>query len=165
MDSITHSNAPETGANNTIQQTETLGRNYGIGLGIITALYLIIINIVSGDNELSLSLRFAKHLLIIPVVWMAIATLAKSLPEGRIFKKELGLLLRIAAWGSITLALINILFFAVTSTSFEQFMQEGETILGVMINSGFLIFETLVFVMIIGFVILQAYKGKGSPED
>lgn len=145
--------------------SSTAGRNYGIALGVITALYLIIVNLLSGTNELPTGLRFAKHLFIIPVVWVAIAAYAKTLPEGRAFKSELGLVGRIAVWSAITLALINVLFFAVTSTSFEQFMQEGETFMGVMINSGFIIFETVVFVMIIGFVILQAYKGQGSPED
>lgn len=165
MDSITTTNSTEIQANYNISQAKIYGRNFGIGLGLITALYLIIINLISGGNELPLGLRFAKHLLIIPVVWMAIDTYAKSLPEDKIFKRELALLGRIAAWSSGTIALANIVFFGLTATSFEQFMQEGETLMGVLANSGLLIFETLVFVIIIGFVILQAYKGKGSPED
>lgn len=146
------------------------GRKYGIILGVLTAVYLIILNLTAGEGtgpggNLPLGLRFAKHLLIIPIVWFAVASYAKTLPEGRVFKNEIGLLGSIAAWSAGTVALANILFFAFTSISFEQFMQEGETLMGVMINSGFLIFETVVFVMIVGFVILQAYKGKGSPED
>jgi len=141
------------------------GRKYGIILGVLTALYLVVINVISGGETLPLGLRFAKHLIIIPIVWMAVSAYAATLPDGRIFKNELILLGYIAAWSSITLAVLNVMYFAFTSTSFEQFMQEGETLMGVMINSGFIIFETVVFVMIIGFIILQAYKGKGSPED
>ena len=147
-----------------------IGRNYGVILGVITAIYCTIINLTAGTEVeegfgVPLGLRFAKHLFIIPIIWLAISSYAKTLPEGRIFKNELGLLGRIAAWSSIVLALANILLFAVTGSGFEQFMEEGETLMGVMVSSGFLIFETAVFVMIIGFVILQAYKGKGSPED
>jgi|GEM_PF-2540981 hypothetical protein len=148
----------------------TLGRNYGVGLGLLTAVYLIIINLFM-DNGVEtgfgvpLGLRFAKHLIIIPIAWVAVSSYAKVLPEGRKFKSELGMLGYIAVWAAIVLAVINILFFAITGTSFEQFVQEGVSLMGVMINSGFLIFETIVFVMIIGFIILQAYKGGGSPED
>lgn len=140
-------------------------RNYGVMLGLTTAFFLIILNLLTGERDVPLGLRFAKHLIIIPFVWFAVSSYAVHLPEGRAFKKELGMLGRVAAWSAITITLANILFFAFTFTSFEQFMQEGETLLGVMINSGFLIFETLVFVMTIGFVILQAYKGQGSPDD
>lgn len=148
----------------------TLGRNYGVLLGILTSVYLIVINLimdggVESNFDVPLGWRFAKHLIIVPIVWMAVSSYAKALPEGRKFKSELGMLGYVAVWSALVLAVVNILFFAITGTSFEQFMQEGETLMGVMINSGFLIFETVVFVMIIGFIILQAYKGGGSPED
>ncbi len=142
-----------------------IGRNFGLGLGFMTAFYLIILNVFAQAGDIPTGLRFSKHLLIIPVVWFAIDAYAKRLPEGRKFKRELGLIGRIAAWASLTIAVVNIVFFAFFGTSFEQFMHEGEALFDVMVNSGFLIFETVVFVMIIGFVILQAYKGSGSPED
>lgn len=138
-------------------------RNYGIILGVLTAVYLVVLNIIYA--EVPLGLRFAKHLIIIPVVWMAVADYAKRLPEGKVFKAEIGYLLRVAGWSALALAVINALFFMVTAGSFEQFMQEGETFAGMMINSGFLFFETVVFVMIIGLVVLQGYKSGGSPED
>jgi len=116
-------------------------------------------------DDPTVGLRFAKHLFIIPIVWIAIDAYSKRIPEGKAFKSQLGLLLKLGLWAAMTIAVLNILFFGVVGVSFEQFMQEGDTLAGVTVNSGFLIFETLVFVMIIGFVILQAYKGKGSPED
>lgn len=165
MESTTQSNPSNDHTFDYGFHSKTVGRNYGIGLGVITALYLIVINFFSGGEELSLGFRFAKHLLIIPVVWMAIAAYASYFSESNIFKGEFMLLLRIAGWSAITLSLINVLVYGITSSSFEQFMQEGNTLFGAMMNSGFLLFETFVFVMIIGFVILQAYKRKGSPED
>jgi len=172
MESTAHSNPPRlnTDAVSSFDKSAN-GRNYGIVLGVLTVIYLVIINLLSdgGDPEVGfgvpMGLRFAKHLLIIPVVWIAVATYAKSLPEGRAFKNEIGLLGRIGIWAALTVALGNIALFAITGNGFEQFLQEGGTFMGVMITSGFLIFETVVFVMIIGFVIMQAYKGKGSPED
>lgn len=165
MNSTTQNNPPNIHVNENGFHVQAVGRNYGLALGVVTAIYLIAINFIYSATDLPLGLRFAKHLLIIPVVWMAIAAFAERLPEGRKFKQELGLLWRIAAWSAVTLALANILFFAVTFTSFEQFSQDENTLFSVLLNSGLLIFETSVFVMIIGFAILQAYKGKGSPED
>lgn len=146
------------------------GRNYGIILGVITAVYMIIINLFTGDGpgeagNIPLGLRFAKHLLIFPVLWIAMSRYAKSLPDGRTFKNEISLLGRVAMWSALTIALANLLVFAFTGNSFEQFMQEGTTFMAVCINSGFLFFETIVFIMTVGFVFLQALKGGGSPED
>ena len=138
-------------------------RNYGIILGVATAIYLIIINLIYG--EVPLGLRFAKHLLIIPIVWYAAADYAKRLPEGQVFKAELGYLMRLAGYAALALIAVNILVFMVTSSSFEQFMEDGNSFAGMMINSGFIFFETVVFVMIVSFIVLQGFKGKGSPED
>ncbi|MEL7162641.1 MAG: hypothetical protein AAFN92_17925 [Bacteroidota bacterium] len=163
MDTTARTNPPKVNVVDNGYDKAAASRNYGVVLGGITALYLITVNLITG--EVPTGTRFAKHLLIIPVVWIAIASYAAKIPSNKVFKKELGFLGRIAAWAAVTLGLINIGFFALLGTSFEQFMHEGETFAGAMVNSGFLIFETVVFVMIIGFVILQAYKGGGSPED
>ena len=136
---------------------------YGMVLAGAMAVYLIILNTIYG--EIPLGLRFAKHLLIIPVVWIAFGAYAKTLPEGKVFKAEIGYVLRIGLYAAMGIALLNLLYFAFAENSFEQFMQEGKTLAGVMINSTFLIFETFVFVMMFGFILMQAYKGGGSPED
>lgn len=145
-------------------------RNYGIILGVLTSLYLISINLFYGNGSeeavgVPTGIRFAKHLIIIPVVWLAIAAYSKSMTKGHVFKGGLGLLARIAMWTALTIGALNLAFFLITSSSFEQFLNEGETFLTATVNSGFLLFETVVFVMIIGFIILQAFKGGGSPED
>lgn len=163
METTTQNSSPKIRANDGNFNASAAARSYGLLLGGLTAVYLIMLNFLSG--EVGTGARFAKHLLIIPVIWIAVSAYANKLPEGRAFKRELEYLMWIAVWSAGTIALINIAFFALAGQSFEQFMQEGETLAGVMINSGFLMFETLVFVMIIGFVILQGFKGKGSPED
>jgi hypothetical protein len=145
-------------------------RNYGIVLGVLTSIYLVIINLSYGNGGeevvgVPIGARFAKHLLIIPVLWMAITTYAKTMTKGHIFKGGLELFARIAMWAALTIGALNLAFFMITSSSFEQFLNEGETFLTATVNSGFLIFETVVFVMIVGFIILQAFKDGGSPED
>ena len=163
--------AMETTTNNepdlSIKRSNSLFNKYawtfGLALGVLTVLYIVILNLATDSP--STGLRFAKHLLIIPIVWIAISSYSNQLSEGKALKSELGLLLRLGLWAGGVIAILNILFFGLVGTSFEQFIQEGDTLAGVLINSGFLVFETLVFVMIIGFVILLAYKGKGSPED
>jgi len=167
MTSTTHTRTPHL-HNDKLSDynASAAGRNYGIALGVITAIYLMIVSAFSSEGEYSTGLRFAKHIFIVPIVWMAVAAYAKTLPEGRKFKTELILLARIAAWSSVVLVLLNVLFFTLTSGFLESlFLPDGEPLLKLMLSSGFLLFETAVFVMIIGFVILQAYKGKGSPED
>lgn len=140
-------------------------RKFGIILGVATAIFLIIANLVY-KNDVPLSLRFASHLLIIPVVWYAATDYAKRLPEGQIFQSEIGYLLKLAGYAAVTLFALNVLMFMFTGHSFEQFMQEGETFAAVMINSTFLFFETVVFVMVVAFITMQGLKGKSSsPQD
>lgn len=152
--------------------TSKAARNYGVFLGVITAVYLIVINAIFGTRgengiiDVPLGLRFAKHLLLIPVVWIAFSAYAKTLPGGKIFKNEIGYLMSIGMWSALTIAVLNVIVFMISpSNSFEQFMQEGNTFAGVMVNSVFLIFEHFVFVMTFGFILMQAYKSGGSPED
>ena len=145
-------------------QLEKEGRKWGLILGAITAVYLLIVNAIFAD--LPLGLRFAKHLIIIPVLWIATSKYAASVPEGEAFKGEISLMFRIGAWATAVLATTNIILSAINpDIGFEQFMNEGNTFGDAMMNSFFIAMETLVFVMIIGFVFLQYYKGKGSPED
>ena len=171
METTAHTNPPHL--HNDLQSSfdvRKAGRNYGILLGVLMAVYMIVVNLFTGDGpgeagNIPLGLRFAKHLFIFPVLWIAMSKYAKTLPEGRTFKNEISLLGRVAMWSGLTVAIANLLVFAFTGFSFEQFMQEGETFMAVCINSGFLFFETVVFVMTVGFVFLQALKGGGSPED
>ena len=171
MLSTAHTNPPKLHtAERSAFNIKSAGRKYGIILGVLTSIYLIIINFAFGAGHeegigVPMGLRFAKHLLIVPVVWFAIANFAKNMPEGHAFKGGINLLLWTAIWSGVTIAVLNILLFAITGTSFEQFINEGETYLSAFLNSGLLIFETAVFVMIIGFAMLQYVKGKGSPED
>ncbi len=143
---------------------DKMGRNYGIVLGVITSLYLLLVNAVTAD--LPLGLRFAKYLLIVPIVWMATSKVNDATPEGEEFKLEIGMLFRIAIWAVITLTVLNIILSSISpSLGFEQFMNESDSFGDMMVNSFFVAMETFVMVLIFGFVFVQYYKGKGSPED
>ena len=141
------------------------GRKYGVILGILVAVYLLIVNAVFGD--LPISVRFAKHLLIIPVVWYATKEYAAAIfNSNSIFKAEIGLLFRIGVWATIVLAVLNISLSAIDPRlGFEQFLNDNTSFGDAMMNSFFVAMETLVFVVIIGFVFMQYYKRGGSPED
>lgn len=141
------------------------GRNFGILLGLLMSTYLFIVNLVY--VELPLGIRFAKHLLIIPVVWYATKRYAEAITEGNeIFKAEIGLLFRIGLWATATIAALNILISAFEPEyAFEQFMNDNDTFGDAMMNSFFVAMETLVFVMIIGFVFMQGFKRGSAPED
>ena len=141
------------------------GRKYGIILGVAVAVYLLIVNALYVD--LPISVRFAKHLLIIPVVWYATKQYAEAIySNNAIFKAEIGLLFRIGAWATIVLAVSNITLSAINPEwGFEQFLNDNTSFGDAMMNSFFVAMETLVFVVIIGFVFMQWYKSGGSPED
>ena len=140
-------------------------RKYGIILGLAVSAYLLIVNQLYGD--LPISVRFAKHLLIIPVVWYATKSYADSIYRGQeVFKTEIGLLFRIGMWATAVIAVLNICLSAIDPTlGFEQFLNDNTSFGDAMMNSFFVAMETLVFVVIIGFVFMQYYKRGGSPED
>ena len=141
------------------------GRKFGIILGLAVSVYLLIVNQVYGD--LPLGVRFAKHLLIIPVVWYATKQYAEAIYNaGEIFKAEIGLLFRIGLWATAVIGTLNILLSAINpSLGFEQFLNDNTSFGDAMMNSFFVAMETLVFVLIIGFVFMQYYKRGSAPED
>ncbi|WP_116124541.1 hypothetical protein [Lewinella sp. IMCC34183] len=141
------------------------GRKYGLILGAAVSAYLLIVNQIYGD--LPMSIRFAKHLLIIPVVWYATKQYAEAIYRGgEIFKAEIGLLFRIGMWATGLIAVLNIMLSAISPTlGFEQFLNDNTSFGDAMMNSFFVAMETLVFVIIIGFVFMQYYKRGSAPED
>jgi hypothetical protein len=141
------------------------GRKYGIILGVAMSVYMLIVNQLYDD--LPMGIRFAKHLLIIPLVWFATKQYADAIIEGNhIFKAEIGLMFRIGLWATLAIAVLNITLSAFSpELGFEQFLNENNTFADAMMNSFFVAMETLVFVVIIGFVFMQYYKTGGSPED
>jgi len=73
---------------------------------------------------------------------------------------------RIGMWATIVIALLNIILSAIDpDLGFEQFLNDNESFGDAMMNSFFVAMETLVFVVIIGFVFMQYYKRGGPPED
>lgn len=156
-------NQPDLSIDSDNALSSRYARNYGVILGVLTSIYLIVLNL--SMDEPSTGLRFAKHLIIIPVVWLAIDAYSNRMPEVTAFKSKLGLLFKMGLWTAGVIAAFNIACHLLLGVGFEQFSHDEITAGAVLVDSGFVMFETLVFVMIIGFVILQAYKGKGSPED
>ncbi|THH41594.1 hypothetical protein [Neolewinella litorea] len=141
------------------------GRKYGLILGAAVSIYLLIVNQLFVD--LPMSVRFAKHLLIIPIAWYATKQYAEAIYSGNdVFKAEIGLMFRIGVWATGLIATLNIMLSAISpELGFEQFLNDNNTFGDAMMNSFFVAMETLVFVVIIGFVFMQYYKRGGSPED
>lgn len=161
-----HENPPQLNAPTTVPfDRDKEGRNFGILLGVVMSVYMIAVNAIYA--ELPMGVRFAKHLLIIPIVWIATKRYADAIAQnGEIFKAEIGLLFRIGMWATAVIALLNLVLSAIQPAwAFEQFMNDSETFGDVMMNSFFVGVETLVFVIIIGFVFMQGLKRGGAPED
>lgn len=162
----THENPPNLSAPAAHDfSVDAEGRKYGIILGLAVSVYLLIVNAVY--TELPTGIRFAKHLLIIPIVWYATKRYAEAIYGNKeVFKAEIGLMFRIGMWATIVIALLNIILSAIDpNLGFEQFLNDNESFGDAMMNSFFVAMETLVFVVIIGFVFMQYYKRGGPPED
>ncbi|PPK86346.1 hypothetical protein CLV84_3272 [Neolewinella xylanilytica] len=156
-----HLDAPASSSFNVSKE----GRKYGIILGLLVSVYLLIVNQLYVD--VPMSVRFSKHLLIIPIVWYATKTYAESIYRGQeVFKTEIGLMFRIGIWATAVIAVLNISLSAFNpELGFEQFLNDNTSFGDAMMNSFFVAMETLVFVVIIGFVFMQYYKRGGAPED
>lgn len=162
----THENPPDLNAPTAYDfNVDKQGRMWGVILGLSVSVYLLIVNQLFDD--LPVSVRFAKHLIIIPIVWISTKKYAEAIYGSHgIFKAEIGLLFRIGAWATIVIAILNITLSAFSpQLGFEQFLNDNTSFGDAMMNSFFVAMETLVFVVIVGFVFMQYYKNGGSPED
>jgi hypothetical protein len=139
------------------------GTKYGLIIGLIMAAYLFLLNALTDD--ISTVFKMMKNLAYIPFIGLALSAYKKALPQGKIFKDGIKLIALIGAVAGITLAAANIIVSIILpEISFQQFMNEGDSVGDVLINSFFLASESFVFAMIIGFCFLQFLKDGGSPD-
>jgi hypothetical protein len=140
------------------------GNKYGVIIGLIMAAYLFLLNATT--NDIDTVFKMLKNLAFIPFIGLALFAYKQALPEGKIFKDGIKLIARIGVVSGLTLAVANIIvFLLIPEISFQQFMNEGDSIGDVLINSSFLAGESFVFAMTIGFCYLQFLKSGGSPDD
>lgn len=140
------------------------GTKYGVIIGLIMAGYLFLLNAVT--NDIDTIFKVLKNIVYIPFIGLALFAYKKALPKGKIFKDGIKLTALIGVISGATLAVANIVVSLIApEISFQQFMNEGDSLGDVLINSFFLATESFVFAMIIGFCFLQFLKSGGSPED
>lgn len=158
-----HPNQPQLHANEHGFPFFRTGLMYGLAGAAIMGVYLMILNGASEDP--STFAKFIKHLVMIPVVGMAISAYKKALPEGKIFKDGLKLGLIIGIVAAIAISILNmILYMVAPDLAYEQFMNENNDLGSTFINSSFLSVEVFVFTAIITFCWLQ-FKKDGKPAD
>ena len=144
--------------------TDRAGRNYGLVLAALTAVYLSLMNLIF--PEVPIGIRFAKYLIIVAVVWVAVKSYADASSEEDIWKGEFTFILKIAMWAIGGLATLNVILSSINpQLGFEQFMNDGETFGDMMVNSFFVAMETFVMVVMAGFIFMQYYKRGSDPED
>ncbi len=157
-----HNNPPKTRVHDGFSIARR-GRNYGIIVGVIMAVYLLIINATMADPGVRINL--VKHLAYIPILGIALNAYKRHLPDGKIFKDGIQLGAYIAGTAAITLIVCNIVLSLISPQfSFQQFLNEGNSFADVMINSIFVGMEVFVFGMIITFIYLQFMKDD-KPAD
>lgn len=139
------------------------GIKYGVIIGLIMAAYLFLLNAITDD--ISTVFKMIKNLAFIPFIGLALNAYKKALPQGKIFKDGFMLIALIGVVAGGTLAAANVIVsLIIPEISFQQFMNEGDSVGDVLMNSFFLATESFVFAMVIGFAFLQFLKDGGSPE-
>jgi len=132
---------------------------WGIVGGIGMALFLVGAQVMTGGN--SMILKFFKYIVLGAVLMYGLGIQKSYLKEDYNFINGIQLGGIVTVVSAITLALMNILLFSVTDNlAFDKFSMEADTVGHVSTLSGVLLFEVLVFGMIMSFIILQFIKPK-----
>jgi nitrate reductase gamma subunit len=135
------------------------GTPLGLKAGIAMAIYLFLVNIFGGGDIVAF--KFIKYLFLAIPLWIGLSKVSNLLKTGTVFKNGILLGSVITFVSGLTLALMNILaFFINPEVSFNKFSLEPETAKSMLVISGSVFFEVLVFGMIITFIWLQILKSK-----
>jgi len=134
------------------------GTIWGIAGGVGMAIFLVVAQLVSGD---SIALKFFKYIALAGVLIFGLSIQRSALQEDYNFKNGIMLGAYTTFVSAITLALMNIfIFFTMSNFTFSKFSVEADSFGNVMLLSGVLFFEVLVFGMVVTFCCLQFIKPK-----
>jgi hypothetical protein len=140
------------------------GINYGLTAGAIMGAISLLINSLIGANDIGWD--FAKYLVLGIVLGRLLNKYKEFLPAGKVFKDGMVLGLFTSFVAAVTLAVINlgVGLLGLESGMVQKFGLEAETFISSLMMNGLMIFECLVFGMILTFVWLQLLKDPKPAE-
>lgn len=135
------------------------GIRWGIAGGVGMALFLVGAQVMTGGD--SMILKFFKYMVLAAVLKFGLDIQKSYMKDDYKFKNGIQLGAIMTGVSAITLALMNMFLFWVSENlAFNKFSMDADTIGHVSVLSGVLMFEVLVFGMILSFIILQSIKPK-----
>lgn len=142
--------------NKDIINTSNLSTKYGIGAGLLMALFLFIIQ-MSG-NDFSPFVKLGKYLVLALTIVVALNVFKEKI-NGDIFIKGIGLGSKLSLIAGLILVGLNYaLYFMYPEIAFSKYSIKPINFREVTMISGVLFFETLVFGSLITFMTLQFLK-------
>ena len=132
---------------------------WGIATGLIMSLYLFAIDYATTSNIIAL--KFLKYLFLIGAIAIAIPHYINKVDQTIKFSKGISLGAYITITSAITMVILNFIAYSTTGTlAFDKFSLYSNSVWKLVIITGGIFFEVLVFGMISTFVVLQAMKSK-----
>ncbi len=141
-----------------------LGRNQGLKLGALMAVFLILVQIIFNPENVGY-VKPGKYLIMLGMFYSTLITYKKGLERGQIYRKGFVLGIYMSAVAAITLvAILTGLQFVFQSFDFSKFFQTVDTTAEMIIFDWILLLETFVFGIIITFILLQGLKDTSIPK-
>ncbi|PHN07657.1 hypothetical protein [Flavilitoribacter nigricans] len=140
------------------------GTTYGLTAGaIMGAISLIISSLVGEDN---VGWDFVKYLALGLVLGQLLNKYKSFLPSGKVFKDGMVLGMFTSFVAAVTMAAINLVvsLFGLESGVLQKFGLEVNSFMDSVMINGLMIFECLVFGLILTFVWLQLLKDEKPAE-
>ncbi|MEM6963188.1 MAG: hypothetical protein AAF573_00390 [Bacteroidota bacterium] len=135
------------------------GMKWGITAGVSMAVFLVLAQIMTMGG--SIVLKFFKYMVMFGVLAYGLSIQKSSMQAAYRFKNGIRLGAVVSAISALTLALANVIIYAISEPlAFDKFSMQSDSVGHMAVISGVLLFEVFVFGMIITFIILQKIKPK-----
>jgi hypothetical protein len=141
------------------------GNLLGLISGLLMGVFLVLLEVLgAGSNE---GLKMVKYVFMGGLLFYGLSSYKKSLPDGKIFKNGILLGLYTSFIAAISLLLFSVIItgFSGGEIAFSKFTMDASSGFSQMITLEIvLLFEVIVFGMILTFISLQ-YLKDGTPTE
>lgn len=141
------------------------GTQYGLIAGAIMSGIALLVNALTSDSAI-IGWGFIKYLALGLVLGQLLNNYKRYLPEGKLFKDGMVLGLYSSSVAAVTLAVLNILInlLGIGAGSIEKFGLPNNSFGNMLVVNGLLVFECIVFGLVLTFAWLQLLKDPQPAE-
>ena len=134
------------------------GLTYGLFSGLIMGGISLLISLIVGEDRIGWD--FLKYLVLGLALGQLLNTYKTYLPEGKVFKDGMQLGIYTSFVAAVTMAVLTLVIslLGVESGILQKYGLESDSVGDALLINGLMVFECLVFGMILTFVWLQSLK-------